>query len=94
MTATPATADDETNEETTGFPPVPDPAAKIRVVVGGILLPILWLVAGAVVVALLMVLPDHQVRDYAWLIVLVGIVVSALGTYVVVNDVMRPNPTD
>lgn len=64
-------------------------AAKTRLIVGAILLPILWLLTASCVVALLLVLPDYQVRDYAWAVVLSGMVLAGIGSYAVIDGVMQ-----
>ncbi len=66
-----------------------DPAARARVIAGAILLPIVWLASAATVVALLVVLPDRTVEAWAWLIVVAGLVVAAVGSSVVVNGVIH-----
>jgi len=66
-----------------------DPAAKTRVVVGGILLALAWLLSAATVVGLLTVLPDHLVDDHAFAIIAGGLLVAAVATAAIVEDVMQ-----
>lgn len=66
-----------------------DPAAKTRVIVGAILLVLVWAMSAATVVALLIVLPDHQVDDYAFWIIAGGFATAVLGTLTVVNCVIH-----
>lgn len=68
--------------------PAADPAvARTRVIVGGILLALAWLLAAATVIALLVVLPDHHVRDYAAAVVAAGIFTAAGATYALIEGV-------
>lgn len=55
-----------------------DDEKKTRLKVGGALIAFAWLLAAATVVGLLLVLPGHQVDDYAGLIVLGGLAVGAI----------------
>lgn len=64
-----------------------DPAARTRVIVGGLLLALAWLLGAAVVVVLLLVLPDQHVRDYAWAVVTAGLVAAGGATYALVDEV-------
>ncbi len=57
-------------------------AERTRVIVGGALIALAWVLAAVVIVALLLVLPDHHVRDYAWAVVGAGLVSAGLATYV------------
>ncbi len=67
----------------------PNPAtAKTRVIVGGVLLALAWLLASATVLGLLAVLPEQHVRDYAWAVIAAGLAAAAGATYALVADVM------
>ncbi len=66
-----------------------DPTAKARLILGGVLLALAWLLAAAVVIGLLIVLPENHVRDYAWAVVLSGLFAAAGATYAVISDVIN-----
>lgn len=65
----------------------PDPNAKTCLVVGAILLASAWVLTAVVVFGLLIVLPEHQVDDYAWAVIAGGVAVAALATLVLIQEV-------
>jgi nucleoside permease NupC len=68
---------------------MPQPAEqKTRAIVGGALIAFAWLLAAAVTIALLKVLPAHQVDDYAGFVVVGGLIAGAVATVAVIVGVI------
>jgi TRAP-type mannitol/chloroaromatic compound transport system permease large subunit len=68
--------------------PTSDPNARTRVIVGAILLAVAWVLAAAFVLILLIVLPSHQVHDYAWAIIGSGLLAAGAATRAIIDAVM------
>lgn len=57
--------------------------ARTRIRVGGALIAFAWLLTAATVVALMIVLPGHQVDDYAAWIILGGLLAGVAATVLI-----------
>ncbi len=77
------TSDNSTKNRT------PDPNTKTRLIVGGVLLALAWLLSAATVAGLLFVLPEQHVRDYAWAVIGTGVLTAAGATYALIGLMAR-----
>jgi hypothetical protein len=71
-----------------------DTAEKTRVIVGGALIAFAWLLATAATIALLKVLPTHQVDDYAGVVVASGLLAATVATVAVIVGIIGIDITD
>ncbi len=74
--------------------PVFDPAAKTRVIVGGLLLAFVWPLAAATMITIAVVMPAETLDKWAWLLILGGVVFAFGNTVAVINGVIHGKTVD
>ncbi len=63
--------------------------SKMQLVIGSVLIVLAWLMSAGMVLALLTVLPEHHVRDYAAWIVSAGVLTAGSATWAVIQGVIQ-----
>lgn len=71
-----------------------DPTAKLRLILGTILVVLAWLLAAGTVIVLLAEAPEGFVVKWGWLILCIGAAAAAAGTYAGVHGVIQDRSLD